>query len=288
MDNEKLGDFEKIKAVNILSVKTDALSYAKQKYFVYIVFPSLAAFILLTTLFVMILGGKGLEKNLENLLFYCLIYLVITFSILIKNSKDKFMKDFADAMNYSYSKVGNLGEGTLFNFGNNRQATDEISGKYLDKDFRLFLYSATIGEGKNKTTYSFSVLELTFDALLPNIILYSKHIGNTLPIVLDSEKITLEGNFNEFFSLRVPKGYENEAYQIFTPDIMQIFIRDVKNMNFEFYKNKVYLFSHSPINDKGDLVTLFGLSADIILNLSDNFLSMKSDVASMEDYVKLT
>ena len=75
-----------------------------------------------------------------------------------------------------------------------------------------------------------------------------------------SEHIQLEGDFNKYFTLKVPKGYETEAYQIFPPNVMADLIDRAKDLNFEFNGNKLYIYATKLILVREQLQAMFDLA----------------------------
>jgi hypothetical protein len=56
----------------------------------------------------------------------------------------------------------------------------------------------------------------------------------------------------------------------------------------EMYKNKVYLHYPNEILGKNQLLSVYGLAKEIILELGPTFSRMKEGVEDMSKYAKLT
>lgn len=56
-----------------------------------------------------------------------------------------------------------------------------------------------------------------------------------------SQKISLEGNFDEYFQLFASKGNEPEALSFITPDLMQVLIDNSEEYDIELYNNHIKL-----------------------------------------------
>lgn len=83
---------------------------------------------------------------------------------------------------------------------------------------------------------------------LPHIILDSKSnnfLGmSKLPAgIKRAQTLSLEGDFDKYFELYVPEGYERDALYIFTPDVMQVLVDDLKGFDIEILENQVYLYT---------------------------------------------
>ncbi|MCA9323792.1 hypothetical protein KC992_01685 [Candidatus Saccharibacteria bacterium] len=75
---------------------------------------------------------------------------------------------------------------------------------------------------------------LFVDSLYKDKFLYSSEFTH----FHQSQKVALEGDYNDFFQLYAPKGLENDALVILTPDVMQL-------MKDELYINDFYSFGTS-------------------------------------------
>jgi hypothetical protein len=75
-----------------------------------------------------------------------------------------------------------------------------------------------------------------------------------------SEHVQLEGDFNKYFTLKVPKGYETEAYQIFPPNVMADLIDRASGLNFEFNGNRLYIYATNLITVRQKLQAMFDLA----------------------------
>ena len=174
------------------------------------------------------------------------------------------MQEFARDMKYSFADNAEIGSvnGSLFSVGHSRKITDVISGMDNDRPVRVFLYQYTVGSGKNSHTYCYTVCENTFSGNVPHILLHKPGfflLENGLSFFGD-EEITLEGDFNKYFSLHVEKNFEQEAYEIFTPDFMSELIDTAQKLNFEFFQNKLYIYSHGYIQSRAELDSMFALA----------------------------
>ncbi len=56
--------------------------------------------------------------------------------------------------------------------------------------------------------------------------------------------MSLEGDFNKYFKLSVPKGYEVKALEVFTPDVMATLIDKCKFFNVEIAGTNIYSYIH--------------------------------------------
>lgn len=276
-------DLEKIKNSDITSIWFVFISSIRKNYIFSIILP--AFFLLLATY-------SSVKEKDANIIFFYIIILLIIFGFVWQNATAKFLKHFASDIGYLYEDRGVMSsvEATLFNLGKSKNISRIILGKYFGRETRLFVFSTEIGSGKNKHTENYSVLEITFNTILPNILLKNRNaFSSSSYMFLDNEKkLSLEGDFSKHFSLYVAKEYELEAMQIFTPDIMQMFIDKGSDLSVEIYNNRAYIYYQKGITKKDQLVYIYGLAKEIILELGPTFERMKDDVEHMSKYAKLT
>lgn len=279
-------DLQKIENTDVASVGSIFVSYIKRKYIISIIIPALL--IILSVYFIYLTG----IPYLANIVVVLMIITAGAYALLWRKSVGDFLKHFASDIGYNYQDYGDISsvDGTIFDFGHSQDISRIVSGKYFGQDTRLFIFSTTIGSGKNRRTKMYSSLEISFDAMLPNILLNNKKSWLlSIEFPIDNEKkLELEGDFRKYFSLYVTKEYELEALQIFTPEIMQMFIEKADGLSLEIYKDKVYLYYPKEITKKEQLMSIYGLAKEVITRLGSKFSLMKDDVEDMSKYAKLT
>jgi hypothetical protein len=285
MDPDKTteDDFQKILTTNITTIKSDFWLYLKNHYFSAIIIP---VGVLIVCLY------SAIITKIPHIFIFPVFIVVIIFAYIWQKLVASFLKRFAEQIGFSYQDEGDIlsVEGTIFNYGRKQNISKIISGKYFGKDTRFFIFATTIGSGKQRHKEYYSVLEIAFNTLLPDILLYSKHSSNEFATMFlrNEGRISLEGDFNEYFNLYTPKDYEVETFQIFTPDVMQMFIDNGKELSVEMFKDKVYLYFPAEVSSKQQLINIFNLAKDIILKLDNTFGDIKGDVEDMSKYAKLT
>lgn len=202
--------------------------------------------------------------------FAAIFLICILFGSVTKKVRRVFMQEFGDSIGYAFSPSAPLSsvDGKIFKVGSSRKIFDILTGEYNGLPVRVFCYQYSVQEGKNRVTFSFTFFEVTFSNNMPDIVVLSALNGLPgLSVFLSlGEHIRLEGDFNSYFSLYVPKDFETEAYQIFTPDIMADLIDRAKQMSFEFNGNKLYIYERGLIDTTEDMNSAFGL-ADYLINL---------------------
>lgn len=106
-----------------------------------------------------------------------------------------------------------------------------------------------VRDGDSTRTATIGYIAIRVDNLLPNIVLDA--VGNNslsggLPFGLGldrDQRLRLEGDFDKFFKLYCPQGYEADALYLFTPDIMERFITQAAVLDVEFVDNWVLFYA---------------------------------------------
>ena len=60
--------------------------------------------------------------------------------------------------------------------------------------------------------------------------------------------LSLEGDFDKYFTLYAPREYERDALYVFTPDLMVLLIDRLASYDLEIVDNRLYTYSHKPFN----------------------------------------
>ena len=73
--------------------------------------------------------------------------------------------------------------------------------------------------------------------------------------------VSLEGDFDDHFALLVPRGYENDALYLFTPDVMALAIDQIGDLSAELIDDWVFFYAPNPfaLHDSAELRRLFTL-----------------------------
>lgn len=153
--------------------------------------------------------------------------------------------------------------GMIFQLGRARQATDLIRGT-RPRFVEFGNYQYTVQSGKNSTTYRWGYVAVKLDVPLPNIVLDAKGnngFGSNLPASFQkSQRLSLEGDFDQHFTLYCPRGYERDALYLFTPDIMARFIDNAAELDVEIVDDWLFLYTQRKVStlDPATWAWLFG------------------------------
>ena len=188
------------------------------------------------------------------------------------------MRQFADANGYQFSPTGDPAEfdGSLFQLGDSKQVSDVIRATYLGCPIVLFRYKFYRGKAVGKYT----VLQLQFDADMPDLYLRPAILPGS-PFVSKAsgdgaEYVRLEGDFSTVLSLDIQKGYEVEALEVFTPDVMGYLMDNCKNFSIEILNNHLYVYDGQALDTEAKLNALYDTSRYFVQMLGPVLARMKA------------
>jgi hypothetical protein len=162
---------------------------------------------------------------------------------------DTFAK--ANGMVFSPRDANPQYPGAIFNIGDSRVALNHLtsaSDRFLD----IGNYRYSTGSGKSRSTHNWGFMALHLDRRLPNMVLDSKAnnglFGTTnLPAYFDRKQIlSLEGDFDKYFTLYCPRQYERDALYVFTPDLMALLIDNAAPFDVEIVDDWMFVYSSRP------------------------------------------
>jgi len=227
--------------------------------------------------------GVALGMWLNTGIFFTIAIFALIFYIVYVYAKLQtlFFEQFAKQNGYTYQEKGTLDgkHGDLFDKGYNKEVFDDIRGTYLGCAIELFNYEHKVG----KSAYTYSIFSIDFQSQVPHI-----SLQKTLPFGADStpvwgQKVTLEGDFSQRFDLYVQKGFELEALQIFTPDIMSSIEQNWK-FGLEFFGTKLYIIRNKFfIGKKDELQSFYDAAKYFASKLESLIAKMKSDIEAVAE-----
>ncbi|WP_431797492.1 hypothetical protein [Microbacterium kunmingense] len=200
--------------------------------------------------------SSGLAAGLAALIPTVLVGGVIALAVVLivraaRGSAERWYRLdwFARANGMSYvPQFGSPGlPGMIFSQGRSRQATDLVRGD-RPRFVEFANYRYVTGSGKNQTTHKWGYVAVKLDVPLPHIVLDATGnnglFGSNLPLSFDrDQRLGLEGDFDRYFSLYCPAGYERDALYLFTPDIMARFIDNAAALDVEIVDDWLFLYA---------------------------------------------
>lgn len=180
---------------------------------------------------------------------------------------DRFAR--ANGMRFTPVVDGTDEAGMIFDLGHDRTTSERmllgdgwLDGRVETANYR---YSITTGSGKDRHTrvYRWAYLVVQLDRHLPQLVLdavQNDHrllgIGaSNLPAAFSSaQRLGLEGDFDRYFRLYVPEGYERDALYVLTPDLMALLIDQAGTgaaFDVEVVDDRIYFYAPGHL-DYGD------------------------------------
>jgi hypothetical protein len=160
-------------------------------------------------------------------------------------------ENFANDNNLSYSMLVEMPEypGVIFHSGDSRKIRDRLCAK--DDSFEVGNYEYTVRSGKTSSTYVYGYLRIKLKRRVAHMLLDSK--GNNLnifggsfsnlPIEMSKDQVlSLEGDFDKYFTLYAPAEYERDALYVFTPDLMALLIDTVAEYDAEVIDDQLFIY----------------------------------------------
>lgn len=158
---------------------------------------------------------------------------------------ENFARD--NGLMYVAGEVSPKYEGVIFSSGHSRRLYD----RFQSDDFEIGNYRYTVQHGKSSTTYKYGYIRIKLQRHVAHMLLDGKS-NNTnifgasfsnLPLTMNKDQtLSLEGDFNEHFTLYAPKEYERDALYIFTPDLMALLIDNVSKFDVEVIDDQLFVY----------------------------------------------
>lgn len=139
-------------------------------------------------------------------------------------------------------------EGAIFGIGSGRSLVDIFKAP---EGIEVANYRYTTGSGKTTQSHHWSYLAIKLERHLPHMILDARAnnwFGNSsnLPQALKgTQKLLLEGDFNNYFTLYAPEEYKTDALYVFTPDVMLALVESSHNYDIEIIDDTMYVYQHT-------------------------------------------
>lgn len=246
-------------------------------------------------IFVIGWAARNSFSGFGELTFYILLAPIVILCYLYARISDKvkhaFYYQFAKANGYTYQKHEEVTprSGFLFNIGHSKKIANVVSGIYQNFPLKIFNYRYTVGHGKSAQTFYFTVCEIRYPMELPHIFLQDRdHLfGKSLRLSFKNEQqISLEGDFDKYFALLAPQGWQVEALQIFAPDFMLKMRDNWDKFSLEFIGSQIYIYHKWHIKKKKTLQDLYELTQHLITNLGPVLSRMEKSHQATKAYFK--
>jgi len=163
----------------------------------------------------------------------------------------------ANGLLYSDATASPAYPGAIFTLDN---AVDRRAVRHLRSTAGRFFdfgeYVARIAvDSSTPFTRSWGFIAIALDRRLPHMMLMSKfdnRHSTALPDDLrDRQTLSLEGDFDAWFTLYAPEQYQRDALYFFTPDLMALFIDEAAPFDAEIVDEWLFIYSNAPFTSLG-------------------------------------
>jgi hypothetical protein len=159
------------------------------------------------------------------------------------------LQNFAAANDMTYhDEVADPGHpGMIFAIGGERISTNVLrtsSAPLIEFGHHQYI----VHTGDHAMTHHWGYVAITLDVTLPHIVLdavgNNSILGSSLPTSFGSaQRLSLEGDFDRYFELYCPEGYERDALYLFSPDVMARFVDTGALFDIEIVDNTLFLYT---------------------------------------------
>lgn len=213
------------------------------------------------------------------------------------------LHDFAaqNALRYDpIGQVGAVGTGLLFDVGHSRRYRGVLSCEHDGQcTMEIGRYQYTVGSGKHQQTYMWryvavrlprKVPHMVLDAKQNNATLMNRAIFSNLPVILpNSQRISLEGNFDDYFTLYGPKKYDVDVRYVLTPDVMVALIDASSHFDVELVDDLAFFYTvddgKTDARVIGDMLTVLEAVGHELHDQTDRYADDRVDDARQKNAV---
>lgn len=159
--------------------------------------------------------------------------------------------------------------GILFGIGRLQPIYGLIKGVWKGKTFEFFNINRKYTEDGESNQYLASgVIVIQLGRTLPNVLIDSRIVDARVQRISfkgelgNSQKIQLEGDFNKYFDLYVPKDHEADVLYFLTPELMQLLMQYAKDYSFEVVNNQLFIYKLTSFDFTNN--SIFSVILDLI------------------------
>lgn len=153
--------------------------------------------------------------------------------------------------------------GALFDYLQNAEVTDRFTT--ADGRVEVGNIEGTVGGSQSSTdgnvtftvsygttsVRSYGYLALRLERALPHLVLDAtrndRTFGSSIPMpIAGGQTLSLEGDFDQHFTLHSPNGYERDALYVFAPDLMALLIDETGDLDVEIVDDMLYVYANRP------------------------------------------
>jgi hypothetical protein len=154
-----------------------------------------------------------------------------------------------NSMTYEFERRDVRYNGAIFSLGTKAVASDVLTVT-TGRGIQIGNYRSFARSTFNTARFHGGYVVIELDRRMPHMIAIAKRkrklFGNqsVAPGILRSQILSLEGDFDKYFTLYAPRQYERDALYVFTPDLMVLLIDRLASYDLEIVDNRLYIYSH--------------------------------------------
>lgn len=175
---------------------------------------------------------------------------------------DRFAR--TNRMEFLHDRVNPNYDGMVFDEGHSRVLNEAL---LMNDGTEIGNYTYVTGSGKNRTVHTYAFVSVPLERALPHMVLDAKSNNlfgkfSNLPDTFDgNQTLSLEGDFDNYFTLYAPRQYERDALYVFTPDVMAALIDSGSSYDMEAIDKRLYIYrsGHFNLMNEGEMRSLFAI-----------------------------
>jgi hypothetical protein len=204
------------------------------------------------------------DKN-AMLLPFGLLFLTLGYLWFVARTEieQELWKEFAGRSGYIFGKSvssqnGKFADSLFLDFNSKWTKTSLVSGKFEEHPISFFLFRTPVSTNDPDRETVFTVCETTILQKVPSVVI-SRRFPMTAPVYLftrtfpNHTKLTLEGDFNKFFTVHVATGKERDLLEMLTPDVMEKLLEYSELFSFEFYEDRLFVIAEKCLLKRNEL-----------------------------------
>ena len=210
----------------------------------------------LPTLFAMLSSNiNDMQHGDFSVLFFMGVWLAVVggviyvISLLINAAEKRKARLYSFAIRNHLTFINEQADpgyaGMIFDEGHSRSIS---AGYVFPQQTEIGNYTYITGSGKNSETHEWGYVKVKMPRKLPNMVLDAKSNNvfgkfTNLPDTFRKDQVlSLEGDFNDHFTLYAPKEYERDALYVFTPDVMAKLIDYGGGFDMEVVEDELFIY----------------------------------------------
>lgn len=191
--------------------------------------------------------------------------------------QELFWKESAEQFGFAYlRKPWFERDALILREGHSGMTGHGMQGMLGDDPVRLYQYSYATGYAKSRESRTYIILEVIFSGTFPHLYLNNIRNRNLSGLTsLSLPTVPLPYEFDGKFKLYAPEGYEIEALEIFTPDILAHMLDEKWEHDIELVDRKLYIFREQSISNREQIELEFNRLRGILHYLAPTLNRVK-------------